>query len=420
MPEKKRIIVIGAGVAGIVAAYHAAKTHHVMLLEKNHYIGGHTNTHYITEGPDLGTPVDSGFIVFNDQTYPDFTEFLNELKVPIRLSDMSFGYWDQKTDFRYAYTTFNGVFAQRKNLIDLRFWKLTYELVQFLKKGTNAIRDKEIQNMTLGEFIEREKFSKELQDKFLLPMGSAIWSIPFSKLLDFPAITFLLFFENHGLLNTSQRPNWQTVVGGSSSYVEAFKKKYTGEYMLNVDVASVRRNAQVVEILLKDGSKLTCDKLIIATHADQALKLLEAPSEEEIKNLSAVKYEDNHVVVHTDRSIMPAHKRAWASWNFHRSDENGTCLVTYHMNRLEGLRTHHEYFVTLNSHEIDESKILKKARYSHPIFTKEAIEAQKTLPELNGHQNTYYCGSYFGFGFHEDAVRSANRAIRKLNEDIGL
>lgn len=411
---KLRIGVIGAGVAGIVCAYQAAKHHHVILFEKNNYLGGHTNTFVIQEGVDSGTAVDTGFIVLNDRTYPNFHKMLDEWGVKTRFSDMSFGYWDKTTDFRYAYTNFNGVFAQRKNLFDYKFWKLSYELIQFFKKGSLALHKEHFYNLTLGEFINIEGFSKELQEKYLLPMGSAIWSIPSSKLLEFPAAAFLHFFANHGLLNISDRPNWQTVEGGSFRYVEAFKKKYKGDFILNASIETIIRKDQLIEVRLKNGSLFHFDKVVIAAHADEALQLLEKPSEYEVKALSPWRYENNHVVLHTDRSIMPKHKRAWASWNFHRENNEDVCMITYHMNRLQGLKTHHDYFVTLNCHAISEQKTIKTFEYTHPVYNKEALESQELLAQLNGKSNTYFCGSYFGYGFHEDAVKSAIEVSKQL------
>lgn len=412
---KKRIVVVGAGIAGITAAYLAAKKHDVVLLEKNNYLGGHTNTYTITHGVDKGIRLDTGFIVFNDKTYPQFTKILDEWKVQSRYSDMSFGFWDKKTDFRYAYTSFNGVFAQRANLFNYRFWKLSYELIDFFRRSNLALQRQNLDDLTLGEYIQIQGISQELQDKYLLPMGSAVWSIPFSKLLEFPALSFLRFFERHGLLSVSGRPHWQTIEGGSQTYVEAFKRCYKGDFVLNAKIAIIKRNAEGIEIFMEDGSTFRCDTVIIATHADEALKLLEKPTIAEQKCLSAWTYENNDVVLHTDRSIMPEHKRAWASWNFHRKQDGDPCLVTYHLNRLQGLNCHHDYFVTLNSYDIDNSKIISKMIYSHPVYTKEALKTQKGIADLNGEHNTYFCGSYCGYGFHEDAVKSAIDAINKIN-----
>lgn len=416
MHRKQKIAVVGGGIAGIVTAYELAKNHTVTLFEKNDYLGGHTHTIILEDGVDKGVHLDTGFIVMNNKTYPLFSKILDEWEVKTRYSDMSFGYWDRDSDFRYAFTNYNGIFAQRKNLIDLKFWKLSYELMQFFKKGHIALNTTSL-DVTLRDFFAKEGFSKELQEKYLLPMGSAIWSIPSSKLLDFPVLYFLYWFALHGLLNISDRPKWKTVEGGSFKYVESFKKKYKGHYHLNAHIETIIRKDNAVIIAMKDGSILHYDKVVMATHGDQALKLLEKPSNEEVRLLGLWNYEENLITLHTDTAIMPKHKRAWASWNFHRQGNKDACLVTYHLNRLEGLKTHHDYFVTLNCNYIDKSKKIREMYYSHPIYTKEALKSQKELNMINGKYNSFFCGSYFGYGFHEDSVRSALDVAEKFSKE---
>lgn len=412
--QRLKIAVVGAGISGLVAAYFLAKKNHeVTLFEKNKYLGGHTKTYIVQNGVDKGTPLDTGFIVLNDKTYPQFHKVLAEWGVTTRYSDMSFGYWDRQTNFRYAYTSWDGIFSQRRNIFDFNFWKLSYELNHFFKQGELFLRERKY-HVTFGEFVKDEGFSKALLEKYILPMSEALWSVPASKILDFPAVSVLHFFENHGLLNFVDRPHWQTIVGGSYQYVEAFKKNFTGDFFLNSQIESIARKENSVEIKLRGGSISHFDKVVIATHADQALKLLDDPTLEETSLLSLWNYEHNYVVLHTDRSIMPKHKRAWASWNFHRVPDERKCLVTYHLNRLEGLNTYHDYFVTLNSYEITKHKILAEMYYSHPVFSLPALEGQKYLTELNGKNNTYFCGSYFGNGFHEGAVESALKIVEAL------
>lgn len=412
MSERLHIGIIGGGIAGISAAHKLSQKHDVTLFDKNDYLGGHTNTQIIQSGVDTGTKIDTGFIVMNDRTYPLFHSLLKEWGVPYRYSDMSFGYWDKKEDFHYAYTNLNGILSQRKNLFSLKFWKLSYELTKFVKKGTDVIVKKnEFFDMTLREFIKKEGFSQDLQEKYLLPMGSAIWSIPSDKLLEFPALSFLHFFERHGLLNLVDRPRWQTIEGGSQEYVKAFKRNFKGKILINHPVIKIYRSVKAPFVVLKNEEILKFDKIVIATHADEALNLLADPTYEEHSLLSEWLYESNRTVLHTDTSIMPPHRRAWSSWNFHRKEGQPLCTVTYHMNRLQGLQCHHDYFVTLNAPqaEIAPKKIIREFLYHHPIYTKRALQTQEHLSKLNGQLNTYYAGSYFGYGFHEDAVKSGLR-----------
>lgn len=411
MSKQLKIAVVGGGIAGITAAYLLGKNHDITLFDKNNYLGGHTNTFVVPDGEDKGTAVDTGFIVMNDRTYPLFHKLLKEWEVPYRSSDMSFAFWDRKTDFNYAYTNLNGVLSQRSNFFDPKYWKLGYELFHFFKKSRLALKHGHETDMTLRHFIEKEKVSKDLQEKYLLPMGSAIWSVPYAKILEFPAISFLGFLDRHGLLNLWNLPQWQTVVGGSHSYVKAFKKKFTGKIILNEPIKNIFRNQELVVVLTKNEN-YRFDKVVIAAHADEALSMLSNPTEQEIELLSPWKYESNNIVLHTDHLIMPTHKRAWASWNFHKHDKEDLCTLTYHMNRLQGLKTHHDYFVTLNSPEkIPEEKILYKVVYHHPVYTLAALKTQDKLASLNGVLNTYFCGSYFGHGFHEDAVKSATGIV---------
>ncbi len=390
----KRVAVIGAGVSGIVSAYLLSKKFDVTIYEANNYLGGHTNTIKTSEGM-----VDTGFIVLNDKNYPNFTKFLNQLDVPIRFSDMSFSFQSLKNDFYYAGTTLNGVFSQRKNIFSLNFYKFLNEIRRFCVLGTSFLKENN-KEITLGQFLSYNNFSKEMINYYLIPMGAAIWSVPEKKVFEFPANSYINFFKNHGLLSLKNRPKWQTVVGGSSQYIKSFKKQFKGEIKLNSPVIEVSKEGIV---RTKDGQNNIYDFVVLATHADMSFTLIKDKTDLEQELLGAWKYEDNYTVLHTDTSFLPKDKNAWASWNY--VDGN----LTYHMNRLQGLNeTKSEFCVTLNPvRTIDKNKIIREINYQHPIYDLESISTQTDLYKLQGENRRYFCGSYFGYGFHEDAVSSA-------------
>lgn len=409
---RQNIAVIGGGVAGIVAAYLLQQHHDVTLFEQNDYLGGHTHTIEIPDGPDAGTAVDTGFIVLNDATYPLFQKFLAQLDVETRVSDMSFGFQCRKTGLVYAGTDLNGLFAQRRNLANPKFLRFILEIARFCRQALEDLEKEPIPRVSLGEYLQRGRFSPYMIDNYLVPMAAAIWSTPALRVVDFPAGPFLYFFRNHGLLSLRNRPLWRTVVGGSSRYVKAFSQSFQGQLHLSTPVRSIQRQDQQVVINLANGSTFSCDRVVLACHADQALRLLEHPAELEQRLLSPWHYQKNHTVLHTDSSILPHLKRAWASWNFTREpggDAEQPVYVTYYMNRLQGLKVDRDYCVTLNHHEpFRAEQVIAAMDYHHPLYTHESMATQKDLPQLNGQNRTYFCGSYFGYGFHEDAVRSGN------------
>ncbi len=403
--------VIGAGVAGIVAAFLLQRKHKVTLFEKNNYFGGHTNTIVIDAGPDARTPVDTGFIVCNDRTYPLFQAFLSQLGVSLRPSDMSFSYTCGQTGLTYASRNFNALFAQRRNLFRPGFWGLLLEILRFNHQTQKKLSAGLMREDTLGEYLKREHFSERLIEQYLIPMGAAIWSTPDRKMMDFPAESFARFFENHGLLSLTDQPRWYCVDGGSHSYVKAFLNSFRGTAIRNCGVSAVARTESGVVVCRADGTEERFDRVVIATHADEAYALLTDPSEEETRLLSPWEYSENHTVLHTDVSVLPSNRRAWASWNYVRESHivsDVPVTVTYYMNRLQCLATERHYCVTLNpGAAFSPQHLLREIRYRHPMYTFESLATQKELPNLNGCNNTYFCGSYFGYGFHEDAVRSA-------------
>ena len=412
---KKTVAVIGGGVAGIVAAHLLQEDHEVTLLEKENYLGGHTHTISVPDGPDCGTPVDTGFIVFNEATYPLFIRFLEELEVPSRASEMSFGFHCARTGLTYAGNNLNGLFAQRSNLFSVRYYRFLFEIGRFCSQGHADLESGEDLG-TLRDYVRRRKFMPFMVENYLLPMAAAIWSAPAGRVADFPALPFLRFFKNHGLLSLHRRARWRTVVGGSSSYVKAFLRRFRGTVRLNAPVRNVLRTQSGVRVELAGADAQTFDEVFIAAHADQALRLLGDPSPEETRLLGAWRYEENRTVLHTDVSVLPAQSRAWACWNFRReAPQESSVFVSYSMNLLQGLRGHKQYLVTLNRPTpCDEEQVLASLLYHHPSFTKESMATQSALASLNGVRNTYFCGSYFGFGFHEDAVRSSHEAVEQF------
>jgi uncharacterized protein len=405
-----RIAVVGGGVAGIAAAHLLQRRHEVTLFEKNDYVGGHTHTIVIDDGPDKGTPVDTGFIVLNDRTYPLLIRFLATLGVPIRKSDMSFSYTCRRTGLQYASRNLNTLFAQRRNLLRPAFWRFLIEIARFNVITRKWLANGALRGLSLGEYLRRESILPSLIESYLIPMAAAIWSTPDARMMDFPAESFFRFMENHGLLSVSDQPQWYTVEGGSHTYVKAFLKGFAGRVFTDRPVEGIRRTDSGAVLAFADGAEETFDKVVLAAHADEAFGQLADPSPEETACLSPWTYNRNTTVLHTDASFIPKNPRARASWNYLREKDASSeapVMLTYDMNRLQGLRTESEYCVTLNPlRSVQTSRIIRELVYHHPMYTAEAIATQQSLPGLNGQRHTFFCGSYFGYGFHEDALRS--------------
>ena len=421
-PQGQKIAVIGGGVAGIVAAHLLQQRHEVTLFEGNDYLGGHTHTIDIQDGPDAGLAVDTGFIVLNDATYPLFRKFLARLGVDARVSEMSFGFQCQQTGLVYAGTDLNGLFARRRNLVSPSFYRFLMEIVRFSKQARQDLDSGDFLQLTLGEYLARGGYSNFMVDNYLVPMAAAIWSTPAMQIHAFPAGPFLHFFRNHGLLSFRNRPLWRTVVGGSSAYVKAFAKDFKGTLHLDAAVQSVRREADRVRLSFPGGETQTFDQVVIATHADQALALLQDSTELEQELLSPWQYQRNHTVLHTDSSLLPRQRQAWAAWNFTRTasaTEDRPVYVTYYMNRLQGLKARHHYCVTLNRSEaFKPDTVIAEMDYHHPLYSFASMATQAKLPQLNGCKRTYFCGSYFGYGFHEDAVRAGVGVAKALGLEL--
>lgn len=418
MEKKSHVAIIGGGVAGIGAAYLLQRRYRVTLFEKNDYLGGHAHTVLVPHGPDAGTPVDTGFIVMNEKNYPNLCWFFSELGVKTQTSDMSLSVQVPARRVLYSSDWPHGLLAQARNLWTPAFYKMIMDIIRFYSKASRALRSGAgLAGMTLGDYLKHGKYSQAFTEEHLMPMAAAIWSTPLGKVLDFPVMTFLQFYENHGLLSLTEKPQWKTVVGGSHAYVRAFEKAFRGEIRLKTPVTGIQRDRDKVEILTTEGS-LSFDHAVLACHADQALALLKDPSEQEEKLLGAWKYSSNPTVLHKDRNMMPPTRRAWASWNVFRGEgeaAGSSVAVTYFMNRLQRLKVSNDYFVTLNrEEEIDSAKVLGRYLYDHPTYDFKSLGTQVALQGLNGLGQTWYCGSYFGHGFHEDAIRSGFKVAERM------
>ncbi|UCG39781.1 MAG: FAD-dependent oxidoreductase [bacterium] len=411
--------VVGGGVAGIVAAHLLQRVHQVTLFEANDYLGGHTHTVIVPDGPDAGTPVDTGFIVHNDRTYPLLRKFLSQLNVSVRDTGMSFSFHDRVSGLAYSSRGLRGLFAQPANLLRPGFWRMLEGIARFCRDGTRLVEEDRVPDVSLGRYLEG-RYPGETVHNFILPMASAIWSASMEDMEQFPAASFLRFYHNHGLLTLTRQPRWMTIVGGSRRYVEAFEGSFTGSVHLGTPVVALRRENGRVRVRTAAGQSHTFDRVVVAAHADDALKMLEDPSDEERRLLGSWRYRANRTVLHTDTSVLPPVKGAWAAWNYCRERAgSGPVSVSYSMNILQGLRTSRHYCVSLNRQTpIDPGAVIAEMTYHHPVYTFVSTRTQPELPSLNGIRNTWFCGSYFGYGFHEDAVRSAVEVGRALGVEL--
>ncbi len=412
MHTGKRIAVIGGGIAGISASYILQNRYYVSLFERAPKLGGHTNTHRIVEPSGREVFVDSGFIVFNERNYPNFSRFLSELKVDSQESNMSFSYHAPNSDFYYAGIDLDGLFAQRKNLLRGSFWKMLRDIPKFYSEGENFLAKGNEES--LEDFLKNRGFSTEFINNYLIPMGAAIWSTPHEEMMKFPAASFLNFWKNHGLLSLINRPQWKTIAGGSHRYVHQFEQQFRGAIYKNAQISDLDRSSKHIRFKM-NGESFEFDALVVAVHADQVLGLLDDADSVEKKLFSIWSYSKNPTVLHFDSSVLPPKKSAWASWNYTELSPSKVS-VSYYMNRLQRLQSSREYCVSLNWPDklLNQKRILEKIEYEHPTYSTESVKTQNSIRELSGHKNTYYCGSYLGHGFHEDAFRSSVDMAKKL------
>ena len=411
-----KIAVVGSGISGLSAAYYLSKRHQVDLFEKEDRFGGHSHTIDLNFGSKK-ISVDVGFIVFNFKTYPNLINFFEENKIGIEKSDMSFSVSVKNTNFEYCGKGLNGIFSNKLNLFNFKFLKMFFDIISFYKKCNDLKRFDE--RITLGEYLFKNKLSKEFINYHLIPMVSAIWSMPPYEANKMPLKFFLKFFQNHGLFKLKNRPQWYTVTNRSKTYVQKVISKLNGEHFKNYSIKKIVSKNNGVDLYYGGESEFfNYDKVILATHADEALSIIEKPSEDEIKILSNFNYKENLAYIHTDEKIMPKNKNAWSSWNS-LMDENDVekNSITYWLNLLQNLRCEENIFLTLNPFfEIDKSKILKKVRFTHPYFDQLALDCQSELKNLQNKRNILFCGSYFGYGFHEDGIKSSIEMLKSLND----
>jgi predicted NAD/FAD-binding protein len=417
-----RIAVLGAGIAGMSAAYLLSRKHTVWLYERDDRIGGHTHTH--TVETSRGTrAIDTGFIVHNDVTYPNLVRLVKELGVTRQKSDMSFGVSCQTTGLEYSSRGLRGFFAQRGNLLKPAHYRLFREILRFNRISEQFASSSQADEMTLAEYMAMHRFSQDLARLYLYPMASAVWSAPLDGIETFPAMTLLRFFLNHGFLTVNQHPQWYGIEGGSSQYIPPLTAPYRQRITTNARIAKVERLGQSPAIVFDDGKREVFDEIVFACHAPQALALLNSPTEQERQILGAFATTASSATLHTDARLLPARKDARASWNYSLhpprlsadSNSRSAATVTYYMNRLQNLDTPEDYCVSLNrDHEIDQNKIICSIEYRHPVYTVQAVRAQKRWAEISGVRNLHWCGAYWSYGFHEDGLNSAIRVARQL------
>ena len=414
-----RIAIVGTGVSGLVSAHLLARRHDVTLFEADDRPGGHAHT-VTVDLPDGSFDVDTGFLVYNERNYPGLVKLFADLGVATKPSDMSFGVADEVTGLEWKGSSFDTVFAQRRNLVRPSFLRMLSDVVRFNRLARGLLDTPHDTSVSLGALLDGGRWSSQFLDWYLIPMGSSIWSADPSTFLDMPAVTFVRFFANHGLLEYGNQPDWRTVDGGSQRYVDAILRPLGRSVRLADPVTKITRAADEVEIHTAGGPE-RFDHIVVATHSDQALELLSDPSTAEREVLGAIRYQPNRATLHTDVSLLPANRRAWASWNYHRlPDHPAEATLTYRLRSLQGIASADELLVTLNREDaIDPATVLATFDYAHPVYDVAAIAAQRRQEELNGVQRTWFCGAYWGYGFHEDGVESARVVCRRLaGEDL--
>ncbi len=400
-----KIAVLGAGISGLGSAYLLSQKHEVDLYEKEDRLGGHARTTMVEEdGKRFG--VDTGFLVFNHETYPFLTKLFEKLDVKIEKSDMSFGFWDESSNNAYNGQSLGGLFFQKKNLFSPSHYRMIADIIRFNKTANRDIdQNSSALDGTLGEYLA--SYSEVFKERYIIPMGAAIWSTPSEKMHDFPAKTFIQFFKNHGLLGVTTQHQWLTVSGGSINYVEKIKEHISGKIIVNSDVIGIKRDEDGVTLIHRDGSESQYDKVVMAMHAPQALEVLQDATSKEVEILSAFPYKQNDALLHNDSKALYPDKKIYAAWNYKTGGKENTVTLSYWINRLQNLDSKKEYFVSLNETAALKN-VIERITYEHPQFDRKAIMMQSRREEINGKNHTYYAGAYWRYGFHEDGLWSAN------------
>jgi uncharacterized protein len=413
-----KIAVVGSGISGLSAAYYLSKKHKVDLFEKANQFGGHANTLKVKYGFNKEVDVDIGFMVFNQKTYPNLINFFSENKIDIEKSDMSFSVSESDSDMEYCGKGIKGIFSNKKNLLNIKFIRMFFEIINFYK-NCEKIEIKKDNPKTLGKYLKEIKISNYFINYHIIPMVSAIWSMPPYEASQMPLTFFLSFFKNHGLFKLKNRPQWYTVKNRSKSYVDKVISKISGEHFKNYDVNKIVRNDFGIKIYYGGKNEFfDYDKVVIATHADEALEIIDNPTLEEKEILKNFKYRENVALIHFDQSIMPKNRKAWCSWNSSMSKDNTEkTSVTYWLNQLQNLEIDRDIFLTINPfREIPKDKMFKKVIFTHPYYDNAALSNQNNLNKIQNKKNILFCGSYFGYGFHEDGIKSSIDMLKTLND----
>ena len=413
-----KIAIVGAGISGLSAAYYLSKKHKVDLFERENQFGGHANTLKVSCGNNKEIDVDIGFMVFNKNTYPNLINFFSENKIEIEKSDMSFSVSVNGSNLEYCGKGLGGIFSNKKNLLNLKFIKMFFEIISFYK-NCEKIDLKNVQLITLGEYLKEIKISDYFINYHIIPMVSAIWSMPPHEATQMPLSFFLNFFKNHGLFKIKNRPQWFTVANRSKTYVDKIIDQISGEHFKNYNINKIIRNEFGAKIFYGEENEFfDYDKVVIATHADEALKIIDNPTSDEERILKNFKYRENTAIIHFDETIMPKNKKAWCSWNSSMSIDNiEKTSVTYWLNQLQNLKIDRNIFLTINPYrEISSDKIFKKVTFTHPYYDAEALSNQQNLYKIQNKKNILFCGSYFGYGFHEDGIKSSIDMLKTLND----
>lgn len=412
----KKLAIIGTGISGMACAYFLQSEYDVTLFEKNDYVGGHTNTISVTEG-DKTIPIDTGFMVFNPVNYPNLITLFKDLNVPIKKTEMSFSVQHVPSGLEYAGTGLNGLFAQRRNILSAKHIRMLLQINIFNEQAVGDMKDERYRNLTVAEYVRVRGYGDDMLYKYLLPMTAALWSTPTDITMQFPVLALVRFFDNHGFLGLNTQHQWYTVDSGSIVYRDRMIESFKDRIKTNQGITSVRRNEGRVILRTAAGVTHDFDKVIFACHADEALEMFDNPYGNEINLLSKFAYQKNIATLHSDTKVMPRKKSVWSSWNYRIEERNGSIQPSciYYMNSLQGVSEREHYFVSINDPgTIDPKKIHRVIQYDHPIFTIDAMGAQRHLPDLNDEGPVYFCGSYFRYGFHEDAFTSAVDLCKKL------
>ena len=402
---KKKLAIIGSGIAGLSSAYFLQNDFDVTLFEKNDYIGGHANTRKVQDSQGNSIPIDTGFIVYNELTYPNLTKLFHQLQVPIANSDMSFSFYNPTNQFEYGGGSLRALFADPSNLINKRFYRMVKDIIKFYKTFQTGKPDPKI---SIREYLKSHRYSKEFIDFHFIPLISSIWSTPDQNSLDQPLTSIVSFFQNHKLFNFLNRPQWKTVRGGSRNYIKCLMNTSHFQVQLSSQITSIYRSPQIQ--IQTRNDKQSFDYLVFACPPNMFLPILMDKTAQEIELFSSFRFQSNLTQLHRNQDLMPPHRAAWSSWNFH-TNEDQLCTLSYWMNRLQPLKTNNQFFVSLNQNQ---KNPLYQTVYDHPIFSMSTLQAQKDIGRLQGNQQTFYAGSYLGYGFHEDGIQSALKICQQL------